>query len=163
LGALKGSISYSKHYVRGDLAEDFRDAFVENIRLRAFRPLGAGGVQIVEPPEEQRGVAEVGQRLDAVVDLAGEDFGVDPVRGDVPDVEGLDVLAHGAEGGTGTCVRVMPGSARLTSSGTNFEEQTLMSRGASFSKSDSPSEERTPRIQRARRRQRSSATGAAYI
>ena len=40
LGALKGSISYSKHFVRGDLAEDFRDAFVESIRLRAFRPLG---------------------------------------------------------------------------------------------------------------------------
>jgi recombination associated protein RdgC len=40
LGALKGSISYSKHYVRGALPDDFRDPFVERVRLRAFRPLG---------------------------------------------------------------------------------------------------------------------------
>jgi recombination associated protein RdgC len=40
LGALKGSISYSKHYVRGELPDGFRDAFVERIALRAFRPLG---------------------------------------------------------------------------------------------------------------------------
>jgi hypothetical protein len=39
LGALRGSISYSKHYVRGELPDDFRDPFVERIRLRAFRPL----------------------------------------------------------------------------------------------------------------------------
>lgn len=41
MGALKGSISYAKFYVRGELPDDFRDAFVENIRLRAFRPLVA--------------------------------------------------------------------------------------------------------------------------
>ncbi len=40
MGALKGSISYSKHYVRGALPDDFRDPFVERIRLRAFQPLG---------------------------------------------------------------------------------------------------------------------------
>ncbi len=40
MGALKGSISYSKHYVRGELPADFRDTFVESIRLRAFCPLG---------------------------------------------------------------------------------------------------------------------------
>ncbi len=40
MGALKGSISYSKHYVRGALPEDFRDPFMERIHLRAFRPLG---------------------------------------------------------------------------------------------------------------------------
>lgn len=39
MGALKGSISYSKHFVRGELPEGFRDTFVERIRLRSFRPL----------------------------------------------------------------------------------------------------------------------------
>lgn len=48
MGALKGSISFSKFYVRGDLPDGFRDRFVERIRLRAFRPL------TVEEDEEQR-------------------------------------------------------------------------------------------------------------
>jgi len=39
LGALKGSISYSKFYVRGELPDDFRDRFVERVGLRVFRPL----------------------------------------------------------------------------------------------------------------------------
>jgi hypothetical protein len=39
LGALKGSISYAKFHVRGELPDGFRDTFVERIRLRAFRPL----------------------------------------------------------------------------------------------------------------------------
>ncbi|GGW53245.1 hypothetical protein GCM10010381_43320 [Streptomyces xantholiticus] len=42
---------------------------------------------------------EVGERLDAVLDLRLEDGGADPVRGDVLDVERLDVLAHRAQGG----------------------------------------------------------------
>jgi hypothetical protein len=41
LGALKGSISYSKFYVTGELPDGFRDRFVERVRLRAFRPLTA--------------------------------------------------------------------------------------------------------------------------
>ncbi|GGU67579.1 hypothetical protein GCM10010211_36210 [Streptomyces albospinus] len=47
-------------------------------------------------------MGEVGEGLDTGVDLALEDLGVDPVRGDVGDVEGLGVLAHRAEGGTGS-------------------------------------------------------------
>jgi len=39
MGALRGSIGYSKLHVRGDLPERFADRFVEAIRLRAFRPL----------------------------------------------------------------------------------------------------------------------------
>ena len=41
MGALKGSISFSKFYVRGALPDGFRDAYVERIRLRAFQPLTA--------------------------------------------------------------------------------------------------------------------------
>lgn len=74
---------------------------VEALALGALGLVRARCVQVVEPAEEQRGVAEVGEGLDPLVDLTGEDFGVDPVRGDVADVEGLDVLAHGAQGGTG--------------------------------------------------------------
>ncbi|GAA2426429.1 hypothetical protein GCM10010388_12440 [Streptomyces mauvecolor] len=46
-------------------------------------------------------MGEVREGLDAVVDLALEDGGVDPVRGDVLDVEVLDVFAHRAEGCAG--------------------------------------------------------------
>ncbi len=76
-------------------------ADVELLALRALGELGARCVQVVEAAEEERGVREVGQRLDPVVDLGLEDDRVDPVRGDVADVEGLDVLAHGAERGAG--------------------------------------------------------------
>jgi recombination associated protein RdgC len=43
LGALKGSISYSKFYVTGELPDGFRDRFVERVRLRAFQPLTPDG------------------------------------------------------------------------------------------------------------------------
>jgi recombination associated protein RdgC len=63
LGALKGSISFAKFYVRGDLPEAFRDAFVEGIRLRAFRPL------VVEEEDEQRaGWCSVENPLDCDLD-----------------------------------------------------------------------------------------------
>ena len=39
MGALKGTITYTKLHVRGDLPDDFRDSFVERVRLRAFQPL----------------------------------------------------------------------------------------------------------------------------
>lgn len=39
MGALRGSIGYSRFYVRGELPEGFADRFVEALRLRAFRPL----------------------------------------------------------------------------------------------------------------------------
>ncbi len=77
---------------------DVAAADVELLALRAFGELGAGGVEVVEAAEEEGRVGEVGEGLDAVVDLGLEDDRVDPVRGDVADVEGLDVLAHGAQG-----------------------------------------------------------------
>ncbi len=39
MGALKGSISFTKFKARGELPEGFRDTFIERLRLRAFRPL----------------------------------------------------------------------------------------------------------------------------
>ncbi len=39
MGALKGSLTYSKFQVRGELPEGYRDAFVESVQHRAFRPL----------------------------------------------------------------------------------------------------------------------------
>ncbi len=39
MGAFRGSISFSKFHVRGELPGDFRERFVETIRLRAFREL----------------------------------------------------------------------------------------------------------------------------
>lgn len=39
MGAFRGSITFSKFHVRGELADGFRDRFVESIRFRAFRPL----------------------------------------------------------------------------------------------------------------------------
>lgn len=39
MGAFRGSITYSRFHVRGELPADFRERFVESIRLRAFRDL----------------------------------------------------------------------------------------------------------------------------
>jgi len=39
LGAIKGSISYTRFYVQGDLPDDYQDAFVQAIQARAFEPL----------------------------------------------------------------------------------------------------------------------------
>ncbi|HEY8431033.1 MAG TPA: hypothetical protein VIL20_21790 [Sandaracinaceae bacterium] len=39
MGAFRGSITFSKLYVRGELPRGFRDRFVKAIRLSAFRPL----------------------------------------------------------------------------------------------------------------------------
>ena len=62
MGALKGSISYSKHYVRGTLPDDFHDAFVERARLRAFRPLGP------EEDEARIGWCSIENPLDCELD-----------------------------------------------------------------------------------------------
>src|SRR6202012_2825245 len=51
-----------KHYVRGDLPDDFRDAFVESLRLRAFRPLG------LEDDEPRVGWCSVENPLDCELD-----------------------------------------------------------------------------------------------
>lgn len=39
MGAFRGSITFRKFHVRGELPPDFRERFVEAIRHRAFRPL----------------------------------------------------------------------------------------------------------------------------
>jgi len=39
LGALKGSMSFSKFYVQGRLPDAFAESFVERVRLRVFQPL----------------------------------------------------------------------------------------------------------------------------
>ena len=44
MGALSGSMSTTKFYVRGDLPKNLRRSFTERIALRTFRPL--------EPDEE---------------------------------------------------------------------------------------------------------------
>src|SRR5579883_3019148 len=62
----------------------------------------------------------------------------------------MSTSARSAVGGTGRCVSVMPGRARLTSSGTKRDEQTLTRRGTIVSRVASPRLDRTPRIQRGR-------------
>ncbi|APR84915.1 Hypothetical protein A7982_10264 [Minicystis rosea] len=65
MGALKGSISFAKFYVRGELPEGFRDTFIERLRLRAFRPL------TVEEEDEQRaGWCSIENPLDCEIDHA---------------------------------------------------------------------------------------------
>ena len=64
--ALKGSLTYSRHYVDGQLPDDFRDKFVKAIRLRAMKPL--------EPDEEaaeRSGWCRLGEPFE--VDLGYED------------------------------------------------------------------------------------------
>ena len=63
MGALKGSISFAKFYVRGDLPEGFRDTFVERIQLRAFRALTAE-----EDTEQRDGWCSIENPLDCEID-----------------------------------------------------------------------------------------------
>lgn len=63
MGALKGSISFSKFYVRGELPDGFRDRFVERIRLRAFRPL-----TVEEDAEQRAGWCSIENPLDCELD-----------------------------------------------------------------------------------------------
>ncbi len=39
MGVLKGSISYAKFHVHGELPDDFREKAVESVLLRKFTPL----------------------------------------------------------------------------------------------------------------------------
>lgn len=63
MGALKGSISFAKFYVRGDLPEGCRDSFVERIGLRAFRALTAE-----EDAEQRDGWCSIENPLDCELD-----------------------------------------------------------------------------------------------
>ncbi|HVH46815.1 MAG TPA: hypothetical protein VM925_30945 [Labilithrix sp.] len=64
--ALRGSLTYSRFFVSGDLPDDFRERFMRAIRLRSMKPL--------EPDEEElerSGWAKLGEPF--VVDLAYDD------------------------------------------------------------------------------------------
>jgi recombination associated protein RdgC len=63
LGALKGSISFSKFYIRGELKDGFRDRFVERIGLRAFQPL-----TVEEDAEQRAGWCSIENPLDFELD-----------------------------------------------------------------------------------------------
>jgi recombination associated protein RdgC len=64
--ALKGSLTYARYYIDGEVPDDFRDKFVKAIRLRAMKPL--------EPDEdvaERSGWCRMGEPFE--VDLGYED------------------------------------------------------------------------------------------
>jgi hypothetical protein len=63
LGALRGSISFSKFYVRGELPDGFRDTFVERIQLRAFTPL-----TVEEEADQRSGWCSIENPLDCELD-----------------------------------------------------------------------------------------------
>lgn len=65
MGALRGSISFAKFYVRGDLPEGFRDTFVERIGVRAFRAL-----TVEEDAEQRTGWCSIENPLDCELDHA---------------------------------------------------------------------------------------------
>ena len=59
MGALTGSMSTTKFFVRGDLPKNLRRSFSERIALRTFRPLEPD-----EEAEERAGWCAIGQPLD---------------------------------------------------------------------------------------------------
>lgn len=64
--ALKGSLSYTRFFVSGEMPDDFRERFMRAIRLRAMRPL--------EPDDEElerSGWAKLGEPLE--IDLSYDD------------------------------------------------------------------------------------------
>jgi recombination associated protein RdgC len=65
MGALNGSLSTTKFYVRGELPKNLRRAFMERIALRIFRPLEPN-----EEAEERAGWCAIGQPFD--LDLSAD-------------------------------------------------------------------------------------------
>ena len=63
MGVFRGSISYSKFYVRDPLPAGFRDRFVERARLRAFAPL-----TVDDDAQERSGWCSVDNPLDFELD-----------------------------------------------------------------------------------------------
>ena len=67
MSALKGSLTYARFYIEGDLPDDFRDRFMKAIRLRAMKPLEADDDAI-----ERSGWCRLGEPFD--LDLDYEDI-----------------------------------------------------------------------------------------
>lgn len=63
MGALAGSLTFTRFFVRGELPERFRDRFVESIRLRTFEPLTPESED-----QEHFGWCAVGRVLDLDLD-----------------------------------------------------------------------------------------------
>lgn len=63
MGALAGSLSFTRFFVRGELPKRFRDRFVENIQLRSFEPLTPESEE-----QEHVGWCAVGRVLDLELD-----------------------------------------------------------------------------------------------
>jgi hypothetical protein len=66
VSALRGSLTYARFYVQGNVPDDFRERFMRSIRLRAMRPL--------EPDDEElerSGWCKIGEPF--ATDLAYED------------------------------------------------------------------------------------------
>jgi hypothetical protein len=63
LGALKGSISFTRFYVRGALPEPLHERFLEAASLRAFRPL-----EVEEEDEERAGWCSIEDPFDLDLD-----------------------------------------------------------------------------------------------
>lgn len=64
--ALRGSLTYARYFVDGELPDDFRERFLKSVRLRSMKPL--------EPDDEElerSGWAKLGEPY--VVDLGYED------------------------------------------------------------------------------------------
>lgn len=58
MGAKKGSLTFSRLHVRGDLPGDFRDVFADSISMHAFRPL-----EIHDEEDERSGWCVLGEPL----------------------------------------------------------------------------------------------------
>ncbi len=63
MGALQGSLSYTRFYVEGDLPPEFRKVFTEAVQQRAFEPLTAE-----DEEEERSGWCTIEHPLDANFD-----------------------------------------------------------------------------------------------
>ena len=63
MGALAGSLTFTRFFVRGELPKRFRDQFVESIRLRTFEPLTPDSEE-----QEHVGWCAVGRVLDLELD-----------------------------------------------------------------------------------------------
>ncbi len=63
MGALAGSLTFTRFFVRGELPTRFRDKFVESIRLRTFEPLTPESED-----QEHVGWCAVGRVLDLELD-----------------------------------------------------------------------------------------------